>query len=133
MEIDEVRKAIQDIEALEKEIINYNRLNDVIFAIEEDNIADLKTRITTMLENYIVYLAGASIDHLWDAPIQASPSLVVKGEHAPAYRKDIDTEGIYKLYKQGISIRGIGRQMGCSPDTVKRRLERKQHKQNSGD
>lgn len=130
MEISEVRKAIQDIEALEKEIINYNRLNGVIFTIEEDDIADLKTRITTMLENYIVYLSGASMDHLWDDTIQASPSLVVKGEHAPAYRKDIDTEEIYKLYQQGISIRGIGRQMGCSADTVKRRIEKKERESN---
>lgn len=50
------------------------------------------------------------------------------GIRSPAYRKDIDEDMVYNLSQQGISLRKIAKQMGCSVDAVKRRIRNKQSK-----
>jgi len=61
--------------------------------------------------------------------IQANPAAFRSGESAPAFKKDIDEEKIYQLHKSGLSLNKIAKLVGCSPDTVKRRIYKKQQEE----
>lgn len=128
--IEKAKRAIQQLEKLEKEIISYNKLNDVLFAMDEKTVAELRKNITGMLRHYIELL-----QHNGDCGTtqsqEAATMLPIEGageagrKYPPAYKENIDVETIYRLHQQGMSMRAIAKQVGCSPDTVKRRLERK--------
>lgn len=46
------------------------------------------------------------------------------GVYAHAYRKDLDNLKIKKLWEKNYSYRAIGKQLGCSPNTVRNRLSK---------
>lgn len=48
--------------------------------------------------------------------------LSVKGPSNPAYRKDLDTEEMVRLFHQGLSSKQIAKQMGCWDSSVRYRL-----------
>lgn len=128
--IEEIDRAIRQLESLENEIISYNKLNDIIFAMDEKAVAGLRKSITDMLGHYIELLkhnesCGAVQPDKVEAICLAEGAGVVGLTYPPAYKKSIDVEKIYKLHHQGLSLRAIAREVGCSPDTVKRRLEGK--------
>lgn len=136
--IEEAKRAIQQLEKLEKEIISYNKLNDVLFAMDENTVAELRKNITGMLRHYIELLQHQGSCGTTQ-PQKATTMLPTEwaGEagrkYPPAYKENIDVEAIYRLHQQGMSMRGIAKQVGCSPDTVKRRLEKKQRELSNGD
>lgn len=128
--IGEIKRAIQQLEGLEKEIISYNQLNDVTFAISEKAVTGLRKNITGMLGQYIELLqhnesCGAAQPHKVESICLAEGAGATGQQYYPAYKKSIDVEKIYKLHQQGLSLRAIAKEVGCSPDTVKRRLEGK--------
>lgn len=93
-------------------------------AITYEDVKELKDEIVPMLNDYRHWLQEYE-----DGNIQLNKSVYMKGENAPAYKKTIDEELIYKLWKMRKSIREIARQVGCSPDTVKRRIAKMQHRE----
>ena len=70
---------------------------------------------------------GELLLKLGDTPIPANIGDAGIEEHAPAYKHNIDNGEIYRLWKKGTSIRKIAKQVGCSPDTVKRRIYSMEH------
>lgn len=128
--IEEAKRAIQQLEKLEKEIISYNKLNDVLFTMDEKTVAELRKNITGILQHYIELLQHNGSCGTTQ-PQKAATMLPTEGtgeagrKYPPAYKENIDVEAIYRLHQQGMSMRAIAKQVGCSPDTVKRRLERK--------
>ncbi len=128
--IEKAKRAIQQLEKLEKEIISYNKLNDVLFAMDENTVAELRKNITGMLRHYIELLqhqgnCGTTQQQKVTTMLPAEKTGEAGRKYPPAYKENIDVEAIYRLYQQGMSMRAIAKQVGCSPDTVKRRLERK--------
>ena len=128
--IEEAKRAIQQLEKLEKEIISYNKLNDVLFTMDEKTVAELRKNITGMLRHYIELLqhqgnCGTTQPQKVTTMLPAEKAGEAGRKYPPAYKENIDVEEIYRLYQQGMSMRAIAKQVGCSPDTVKRRLERK--------
>lgn len=91
-------------------------------------IAQLQDAITAMLQNYKQFLnafdAGELLLDIGGTMVAANPASGASGKNAPAYKADIDTNLIYKLWKKGIPINEIARQAHCSPDTVKRRISK---------
>lgn len=47
-----------------------------------------------------------------------------QGVHAHAFRDDLDTSEMIKLKEKGFSLREIGVKLGCSPSTVRNRINR---------
>lgn len=128
--IEEAKRAIQQLEKLEKEIISYNKLNDVLFTMDEKTVAELRKNITDMLRHYIELLqhngsCGTTQPQKAATMLSAEKAGKMELKYPPAYKVNIDVEEIYRLHQQGLSLRAIAKQVGCSPDTVKRRLERK--------
>ena len=128
--IEEAKRAIQQLEKLEKEIISYNKLNDVLFTMDEKTVAELRKNITGMLRHYIELLqhhenCGATQQQKAATMLSTEKAGKEELKYPPAYKENIDVEEIYRLHQQGMSMRAIAKQVGCSPDTVKRRLERK--------
>ena len=127
-----------DIESLErmvkqlKTVFELEQVQDDPFVeIEYKDVVALYNKIKSMLDDYyrytILFRRGCLLfksDNIvipantWDAGIE---------EHAPAYKHNIDNGEIYRLWKKGTSIRKIAKQVGCSPDTVKRRIYSMEH------
>ena len=136
--IEEAKRAIQQLEKLEKEIISYNKLNDILFTMDEDTVAELRKNITGMLRHYIELLqhhesCGTTQQQKAAAMLLTEKAGKEELKYPPAYKENIDVEEIYRLHQQGLSLRAIAKQVGCSPDTVKRRLEKKQRELSNGD
>lgn len=63
----------------------------------------------------------------------ANPGQRARGESAPAYRTDINEDELYKLWNLKYSLNEIARRIGCSPDTVKRRIYKIEHSKKRGE
>lgn len=48
----------------------------------------------------------------------------LQGKNAHAYKNKLDNLTMYHLYQKGKSYREIGQLMGCSPSTVRNRLQK---------
>ena len=48
----------------------------------------------------------------------------LQGKNAHAYKHDLDNKKMYNLYQEGKSYHEIGQLMGCSPSTVRNRLQK---------
>ena len=46
------------------------------------------------------------------------------GVHAHAYKKNLDNVRMKRLRERGYTYRQIGKQLGCSPSTVRNRLKK---------
>lgn len=104
---------------------------DPFIEVEYKDVVDLHNKIKPMLNEYYGYMVmmrkGELLLKLGDTPIPANIGDAGIEEHAPAYKHNIDNGEIYRLWKKGTSIRKIAKQVGCSPDTVKRRIYSMEH------
>lgn len=100
------------------------------------DIVELSDKLTALLKEYeqflndlqdgrIMYDSGNGI-----IPYRQSKSLI--GKNAPAYKHNINERLMYQLYKDNISINEIARRVGCSPDTVKRRIYKMKQNEKEG-
>ncbi len=106
---------------------------DPFIEIDYDAVVKLKKTIVDMLQEYEElcnsFADGDILINTETHKIQANSAAFRSGENAPAFRKDIDEEKIYQLHKLGVSLNKIAKLVGCSPDTVKRRIYKKQQEE----
>lgn len=120
-DIEEIKKVIEQLKILD-DLKPYCK--DDPFAPWESEVTRLQTDVTGMLNSYIELLRDLDAGNLrFDTDGKnITQEHTCGGKNAPARKNNIDAIQIYKLYLDGVSIRKIAKQMGCSPDTVKRRI-----------
>lgn len=106
---------------------------DPFIEISYNDVVELKDSLVSMLREYEdlinSFVAGDILFNVESHKIQANPAALRSGENAPAYKKDIDEKKIYQLHKSGFSLNRIAKLVGCSPDTVKRRIYKMQQEE----
>ena len=138
--IEEVKAMIQRLKDYESAVYEYNRLNGVLFLMDEKEISGIREAITDMLNHYIEFLQYIDGEDeatrkrqipVWAQSILAEdePKTITK-KTSSAYKSGIDKDEVYKLYKEGKSMRKIAQQMECSPAAVK--LKKKKKKRELG-
>ena len=117
--IDKMNKVVRQLntvfQAVEKD--------DPFIEIEYEEVLQFKEELLRLLKDYKYMMheyEEGNIGFVFDGEtVQANPS---------AYRKSIDEALLYKFWLNGVSLREIARRVGCSPDTVKRRISKIEHR-----
>lgn len=126
--IDKMNKVVRQLntvfQAVEKD--------DPFIEIEYEEVLQFKEELLRLLKDYKYMMheyEEGNIGFVFDGEtVQANPSAYRSGENAPAYKKSIDEALLYKFWLNGVSLREIARRVGCSPDTVKRRISKIEHR-----
>lgn len=132
MKVEEVRKKLQSI------VTNLKYAFDVIDEAEKkgipavlvtttyNDILKLQGELVPILEAYEDFLNmfanGEIMYNTGSGFIPWTQSESLTGKNAPAYKHNINEKLMYQLYKENVSINEIARRVGCSADTVKRRI-----------
>lgn len=96
--------------------------------VEYEDMKELRDELIPLLKDYKHWLQeyedGNMQLNIDGEAVQLNQPVYGRGENAPAYKKSIDEKMIYKLWCKNISINEIARRVGCSADTVKRRMKK---------
>lgn len=141
--IEEVKAMIQRLKDYERAVYEYNRLNGVLFIMDEEEISSIREDITDMLNHYTEFLqlidgedeeTRKCLIPVWAQSIlkEDEPKVIVK-KTSSSYKKEIDKEKVYGLYKEGMSMRKIAEQLKCSTAAVRLRIQEKERELGIGD
>lgn len=129
--IRELKYTFEAIDIAEKEGISYP-FATVTYA----EVVELSEELITHLREHEQFLNdmrnGFIMLNTGEEAITMKSSNSLTGENAPAYKRNIDEKLMYQLFKERVSINEIARRVGCSPDTVKRRIYKMKQDEKGG-